>query len=94
MRIKVTGYVLKPSYANFEGTYVANTAAEIHDLRNLLSADGVFISRMQDIDTGEYYFTEGDVEAMGHCSFDRDSSDIWVYVSDGCFLKFDHIMRA
>lgn len=93
MRIKVTGTVYKPVYANFEDTYVANTTAEIHELMHLLEAKGVFISRMQNVDTGEYYFTEGQVEGMGHCTFSEYGTDIWVYVSDGISLRFDHIMR-
>lgn len=92
MRIRVKGIVYQPSYSSFEDTYVADTAAEIHELRELLSADGVHIESMQDIDNGAYYFTAGEVDAMGHNRFTKPDSRIFVYVSDGIFLHFDRTL--
>lgn len=92
MRIRVKGSVYQPSYSSFEDTYVASTAEEIHDLRKLLSADGVHIESMQDIDSGVYYFTAGEVEAMGHGCFSEPDNRIFVYVSDGIQLHYDRIM--
>lgn len=91
MRIKVTGYIFEQGCPRFEDIFFANTADEIHDIRQILAHDGVRIEDMQNVDTGEHYFTAGEVLAMGHDCPNLDDRRIWVYVSDGICLSYSHI---
>lgn len=96
MKIKVKGYVWENNaIVDFEDVYVTLTddAAGIHGLRELLEADGVRICSMINLETNERYYTEGEVVAMGHSAALTGDKYIYVYVSDGIFVHFSHIMR-
>lgn len=91
MRIKVTGYIFEQGCPHFEDIFFASTADEIHDIHQILESDHVRITDMQNTETGEHYFTAGEVLAMGHDNPSLEDRRIWVYVSDGFTLSFSHI---
>ena len=95
MRIKMTGYIHTVGCPKFEDTFVAMDVQGIHDLLDLLSKDKVVVSEMQDVDTGVYYFTGAQVEAMGHDRGVSGDPDIWCYTSDEFGrLTFRNLMKA